>query len=322
MAERVGVYVCHCGSNIAGRVDVEEVAKWAGEHIEGCGRCARLQVHVLGPRPETGRGGHQEGRAHTRGRRGGVQSAPAREDLSTGLLQRRSESLPAGNDQHPRALLVGAQGSGGGHDQGQVAGVGGGGTGQVPGTARADVRRRQSGHAGRGRRHRGSAGHAGAGRRRTQGGAGGTTAVDRRAHGAVRQDVSHARLLRLHSDAEDVGSGPARERPAADLRRTGGSLGFGGQFQGEDPPESAEGRLRPVHRLRRLRGEVPAQGAWTPSSRRAWARARRSTCRSRKRCPACRSWTPSPASGSSGSAAVPARNCARPTRSSSTRKTR
>lgn len=29
--ERVGVYVCHCGSNIAGVVDVEDVAKWAGE---------------------------------------------------------------------------------------------------------------------------------------------------------------------------------------------------------------------------------------------------------------------------------------------------
>jgi heterodisulfide reductase subunit A2 len=34
MAERVGVYVCHCGSNIAGTVDVEEVAKWAGENIK------------------------------------------------------------------------------------------------------------------------------------------------------------------------------------------------------------------------------------------------------------------------------------------------
>jgi heterodisulfide reductase subunit A len=28
---KVGVYVCHCGSNIAGTVDVEEVAHWAGE---------------------------------------------------------------------------------------------------------------------------------------------------------------------------------------------------------------------------------------------------------------------------------------------------
>jgi heterodisulfide reductase subunit A2 len=30
---RVGVYVCHCGSNIAGRVDVEEVARWARETL-------------------------------------------------------------------------------------------------------------------------------------------------------------------------------------------------------------------------------------------------------------------------------------------------
>jgi heterodisulfide reductase subunit A len=35
MSERIGVYICHCGSNIAGKVDVEEVAKWAGEELEG-----------------------------------------------------------------------------------------------------------------------------------------------------------------------------------------------------------------------------------------------------------------------------------------------
>mgnify|MGYP002685390953 CR=1 FL=1 len=34
MAERVGIYVCHCGSNIAGMVDVEEVARWAGKHLK------------------------------------------------------------------------------------------------------------------------------------------------------------------------------------------------------------------------------------------------------------------------------------------------
>ncbi len=31
--ERIGVYVCHCGSNIAGVVDVEDVAKWAKEEL-------------------------------------------------------------------------------------------------------------------------------------------------------------------------------------------------------------------------------------------------------------------------------------------------
>jgi heterodisulfide reductase subunit A len=32
--ERIGVYVCHCGSNIAGMVDVEDVAVWAGKELE------------------------------------------------------------------------------------------------------------------------------------------------------------------------------------------------------------------------------------------------------------------------------------------------
>ena len=35
MVERIGVYVCHCGSNIAGTVDVEEIARWAGAELDG-----------------------------------------------------------------------------------------------------------------------------------------------------------------------------------------------------------------------------------------------------------------------------------------------
>jgi heterodisulfide reductase subunit A2 len=31
--EKIGVYVCHCGSNIAGKVDVEDVAAWAGKEL-------------------------------------------------------------------------------------------------------------------------------------------------------------------------------------------------------------------------------------------------------------------------------------------------
>jgi heterodisulfide reductase subunit A len=34
MAEKVGVYVCHCGSNIAGTVDCEAAAKWAADNVE------------------------------------------------------------------------------------------------------------------------------------------------------------------------------------------------------------------------------------------------------------------------------------------------
>jgi heterodisulfide reductase subunit A len=34
MTEKIGVYVCHCGSNIAGTVDVAEVANWAAEQLK------------------------------------------------------------------------------------------------------------------------------------------------------------------------------------------------------------------------------------------------------------------------------------------------
>jgi heterodisulfide reductase subunit A2 len=33
MTERIGVYICHCGTNIAGVVDVANVSKWAGEKL-------------------------------------------------------------------------------------------------------------------------------------------------------------------------------------------------------------------------------------------------------------------------------------------------
>jgi len=33
MTEKIGVYVCHCGTNIAGVVNVAEVSKWAGEEL-------------------------------------------------------------------------------------------------------------------------------------------------------------------------------------------------------------------------------------------------------------------------------------------------
>ena len=34
MPDRIGVYVCHCGTNIAGKVDIEEIARFA-EGLKG-----------------------------------------------------------------------------------------------------------------------------------------------------------------------------------------------------------------------------------------------------------------------------------------------
>ena len=37
MSEKIGVYVCHCGTNIAGIVNVEEVTQWAGSRLKDRG---------------------------------------------------------------------------------------------------------------------------------------------------------------------------------------------------------------------------------------------------------------------------------------------
>ncbi len=37
MSEKIGVYVCHCGTNIAGIVDVADVSQWAGEKLAANG---------------------------------------------------------------------------------------------------------------------------------------------------------------------------------------------------------------------------------------------------------------------------------------------
>jgi heterodisulfide reductase subunit A len=49
MSEKVGVYVCHCGTNIAGVVDVEEVSNWAGEQPNVvCSRDYKFMCSSLG----------------------------------------------------------------------------------------------------------------------------------------------------------------------------------------------------------------------------------------------------------------------------------
>lgn len=49
MSEKIGVYVCHCGTNIAGIVDVEEVSKWAGEQPNVvCSRDYKFMCSSLG----------------------------------------------------------------------------------------------------------------------------------------------------------------------------------------------------------------------------------------------------------------------------------
>ncbi len=47
--ERIGVYVCHCGTNISAVVDVEDVAIWAGDELADEGVVVRVITNSCAP---------------------------------------------------------------------------------------------------------------------------------------------------------------------------------------------------------------------------------------------------------------------------------
>ena len=153
--ERIGVYVCHCGTNIAGIVDVAAVRDWAAERLGAARRRRRprLPVHVLEPRPGAHRAGHPRARARPRGR-GRVLAAHAREDLPGRLRTGRAQPVPVRAGVDPRAGLVGPHRPRRRDRQGQ----GDRRRRRLPrpraGAARADPRPDQPGDARRRRRHR------------------------------------------------------------------------------------------------------------------------------------------------------------------------
>ena len=102
---RIGVFVCWCGENIARTVDVQAVAAEAAE-LPGVRLRGDLQVHVLRPGPGAD---PRKDRRRAAGRRRGrlLLAAHAPEDLPQGGPSGRAQSLPGGDGQHPRALLLG-----------------------------------------------------------------------------------------------------------------------------------------------------------------------------------------------------------------------
>ena len=102
---RIGVFVCHCGSNIGGYLDVPGVAEYAGSLP---GRARRRQpVHLFSrydrPYHRTGQGIRFEpgsgGFLHTADPRTAVPGCPA---------PRRAEPAPVRDGQYPQPVLVGA----------------------------------------------------------------------------------------------------------------------------------------------------------------------------------------------------------------------
>ncbi len=106
MAEKIGIYVCHCGSNIAGTIDVEDVARWAGKNIKDVAvakdykfMCSSLGQQMI------------EDDIKNEGLTGVVVAACSphlhEKTFRNACKRRRLESLPLPHDEHPRARLVG-----------------------------------------------------------------------------------------------------------------------------------------------------------------------------------------------------------------------
>ena len=108
--------------------------------------------------------------------------------------------------------------------------------------------------------------------------------VDRRAHGPAFGDVPDAGLLAVHPDAADGRGRPAPEHHAVHVLRAGEARRLHRQLQGDDPQEGPRHRREALHRLRRLHAEVPDEEDPQRVQRRPRACGRRSTSRSRRPC--------------------------------------
>ena len=200
---RIGVFVCHCGSNIAGTVDVAE-HRQAGAHPQGRGPRREHHVHLLRAGPGRHPERHQREEARPGGR-GRLLAAHARGHLPPLRGQGRPQPLPLRDGQHPRALLLDPHRHAGGHREG--LGDHQDVRGQGP-AARASLLQRGGGQQGRPRHRRRGGRHPGGprpGRRRPQGHHRRERDHHRRRHGQARQDLPHHRLLGLHPHAAHGG---------------------------------------------------------------------------------------------------------------------
>ncbi len=256
MAEKIGIYVCHCGSNIAGTVNVEEVARWAGQNIKGVvvAKDYKFMCSSLGQQMieddirEKGLTGVVVGACSPHLHEKTFRAACKRAGLNPYLFQMTNLR------EHVSWVTADKAGR---HGEGEVVDFRLRRAREAPEAARADEGQGQPGHARGGRGHCRPPGRVGVGRRRLPRLPGRARALDRRPHGPIRQDLPHAGLLGLHPDAEDVGGRTAREHHPALLLGVGGGQRIGGQLQGENPPQGALRRRGEVQRLQRVHRGLP-----------------------------------------------------------------
>ena len=116
--EKIGVYICHCGTNIAGKVDVAEVTRWAAEQPNVA--VAREYKYMCSdPGQDLIRQDIQE-HGITRAVVAACSPTMHEPTFRKAAAGCRAQPLPAADGQHPRALLVGDGGPGRGHREGQA----------------------------------------------------------------------------------------------------------------------------------------------------------------------------------------------------------
>ena len=108
---RVGVYVCHCGTNIAGTIDVEDLAAWAGD-LPDVAVSRDYKYMCSDPGQALIANDIQEHRLSH------VVVAACSPTLHESTFRRaiargRAESVPPADGEHPRAGLLGAYGPAG-----------------------------------------------------------------------------------------------------------------------------------------------------------------------------------------------------------------
>ena len=192
-AMRTGVYVCHCGTNIAGMVDVAEVRDWALANLADKGvvvardypfMCSSLGQELI----EKDIKEHGLERIVVGACSPHMHEKTFREASANAGLNPYLTELVSIREQVSWVHTDKARGDGEGqghHRRRRLPGPGAGAPGAPDGA-------RQPGHAHRGWRHRRHHGRSRARRRRLPGAHRGARAVDRRAHGPVRQDLPDA----------------------------------------------------------------------------------------------------------------------------------
>ncbi len=258
-APRVGVFVCHCGSNIAGVVDCGKVRETA-EKLPGVVvakenkyTCSDLgQEEIIKAIKENGVErvvvASCSPRLHEPTFRNCIQQA----GLNPYLLQMVNIT---------RAVLVGPRArEGEGHREGQRPRAHGRlesrqarATRGEGGAGRADIARDR-------RRRRWNPGRARPREHGVQGLSRRIEAEHRRRHGPAGQDLPDGRLRHLHTRPEDGRAVEASEHHAPLILRGRRGQGLHRKLRGEG---QAQGQIRPrgqVRRLRRVRRGLPRQG--------------------------------------------------------------